>query len=187
MLKDGDIPPIIHQAQVKGSGIPRALANFYGIVRMWEHAVPGSEEVVLNTLRREMDRLSSEVYAPLLIRLKSPDQPDYQLLAALQAYLIYSILLYFSPRGDFSENTMITLMDLAFRTSRNGVSCTAEIERTKPTWESWIVAAVKRRAEFVLYIFNNIYNADRMLPDFIAGAENRLCTGSQGFVGSRYS
>jgi hypothetical protein len=65
MLKDGDIPPIIHQAQVKGSEIPRALANCYSIVRMWEHAVPGSEEVVLSTLRREMDRLSSEVYAPL--------------------------------------------------------------------------------------------------------------------------
>lgn len=61
MLKDGHVPPIIHQAQVKGSEVPRALANCYSLVRMWEHAVPGSEEVVLSTLKREMDRLSSEV------------------------------------------------------------------------------------------------------------------------------
>ncbi|OJJ03121.1 hypothetical protein ASPVEDRAFT_133782 [Aspergillus versicolor CBS 583.65] len=158
MLEDGHLPPIIHQAQVKGSEVPRALANCYSLVRMWEHAVPGSEEVVMSTLRREMDRLSSE----------SPDQHDYQLLCSFQAYLIYSILMYFSPRGNFSENTMIALMDLAFRTSRNGLSCTAEIERTKPTWESWIVAAAKRRAVFILYVFSSIYNADRMLPDFIA-------------------
>lgn len=76
--------------------------------------------------------------------------------------------MYFSPQGDFSENTMITLMDLAFRTSQNGLSCTAEIDQTKPTWESWIVAAAKRRAVFILYIFSSMYNADRMLPDFIA-------------------
>ncbi|EYE95505.1 Zn(II)2Cys6 transcription factor domain-containing protein [Aspergillus ruber CBS 135680] len=149
MLKDGHVPPIIHQAQVKGSEVPRALANCYSLVRMWEHAVPGSEEVVLSTLRREMDRLSSEVCT-------SP------------SYLICSIVMYFSPQGDFSENTMITLMDLAFRTSQNGLSCTAEIEQTKPTWESWIVAAAKRRAVFILYIFSSMYNADRMLPDFIA-------------------
>ncbi|CEL03911.1 hypothetical protein ASPCAL05048 [Aspergillus calidoustus] len=142
MLKDGHVPPIIHPAQVKGSVIPRALANCYSLVRLWEHAVAGSEE--------------------------SPDQHDYQLLSSFQAYLMYSIMMYFSPRGNFSENTMITLMDLAFRTSRHGLSCTAEINRTKPTWESWIVAAAKRRAVFILYIFSSIYNADRMLPNFIA-------------------
>lgn len=174
MLKDGHVPPIIHQVQVKEGVIPRALANCYSLVRMWEHAVPGSEEVVLSTLTREMDRLSSEACTlpcldvTVLMGLKSPDQHDYQLLSSFQAYLIYSIIMYFSPRGDFSENTMITLMDLAFRTSRNGVSCTAEIEQTKPTWESWIVAAAKRRAVFILYIFSSIYNVDRMLPDFIA-------------------
>ncbi|KAH8688978.1 hypothetical protein BGW36DRAFT_402045 [Talaromyces proteolyticus] len=158
MLKDGHVPPIIHHTQVKGNEIPRTLANCYSIVRMWEHAVPGSEEMVMSTLRREMDRLASE----------SPNQHDYDLLSAFQAYLIYSILMYFSPRGDFSENTMVTLMDLAFRTSRNGLFCTAEIKRTKPTWESWIVAAAKRRTVFILYVFSSIYNADRLLPEFIA-------------------
>ncbi|WVO17502.1 hypothetical protein L204_105195 [Cryptococcus depauperatus] len=158
MLKDGHVPPIIHHAQVKGNEMPRALANCYSLVRMREHAVPGSEEIVISTLRGEMDRLARE----------SPDQHDYDLLSAFQAYLIYSILIYFSLCGDFSENTMITLMDLAFRTCRKGLFCTAEIERTKPTWESWIVAAAKRRAVFILYIFSSIYNADRLLPDFIA-------------------
>lgn len=104
----------------------------------------------------------------VLTGLKIPDQHDYELLSAFQAYLIYSILMYFSPRGDFPEKTMVTLMNMAFQTSRNGLFCTAEIERTKPTWESWIVAAAKRRAVFILYLFSSIYNADRLLPDFIA-------------------
>lgn len=67
MLKDGHVPPIIHHAQVKGNEIPRALANCYSLVRMWEHAVPGSEEIVMNTLGREMERLASEVLRAALL------------------------------------------------------------------------------------------------------------------------
>lgn len=60
MLKDKGIPPMIHSAQVDGM-IPRALANCYNLVRMWEQAVPGSEVMVVDTLEKEMERLSEEV------------------------------------------------------------------------------------------------------------------------------
>ncbi|KAB8077339.1 hypothetical protein BDV29DRAFT_199077 [Aspergillus leporis] len=138
MPKDGHVPPIIHHAQAKGNEISRALANCYSLVRMWEHAAPGSEEIVMSTLRWEMDRLASE----------SPNQHDYELLCAFQAYLIYSILMYFSPRGGFSDTTMVTLKEMAFRTARNGLFCAAELASTDQA--------------------NIIYNADRLLPDFIA-------------------
>ena len=59
-------------------------------------------------------------------------------------------------------------MNMASQTARNGLFCAAELAQTRPTWESWIVAATKRRAIFTLYIFSNIYNADRMLPNFVA-------------------
>ncbi|PYH70935.1 Zn(II)2Cys6 transcription factor domain-containing protein [Aspergillus vadensis CBS 113365] len=149
MLRDGRPPPIIHHVQVTENKTPRALANCYSLVRMWEQAVPGSEEIVMNTVAREMERLASEVCISL-------------------TYLIYSILIYFGPQGGFTDTIMITLMDMASQTARNGLFCDAELARTRPTWESWIVAATKRRAIFTLYLFSNIYNADRMLPNFVA-------------------
>ncbi|GKZ24390.1 hypothetical protein AbraIFM66951_001313 [Aspergillus brasiliensis] len=158
MLRDKRPPPIIHHAQVRENETPRALANCYSLVRMWEQAVPGSEEIVMNTVAREMERLASE----------SPNQHDYELLSSFQAYLIYSILMYFGPQGGFSDTTMVTLLDMASHTARNGLFCAAELARVRPTWESWIVAATKRRAIFTLYLFSSIYNADRMLPNFVA-------------------
>ncbi|KAF5857503.1 hypothetical protein ETB97_005717 [Aspergillus alliaceus] len=159
MLKDRDVPPIIHRSQIDGKEMPRALANCYSLVRMWEQAAPGSEMMVVDTLEKEMERLADEHL-----------EHDYELLSSFQAYLIYTIMLYFSPRGSslINDKIMITLMELAFRTARNGLFCAAEVSHTRPTWESWIVVAAKRRAIFTMYIFSGVYNADRLLPNFIA-------------------
>lgn len=73
MLKDGGIPPIIHLAQVEGGKMPRALANCYSLVRMWEQAVPGSEAMVVNTLEREMERLAEEVLPPRCNPMNTPN------------------------------------------------------------------------------------------------------------------
>lgn len=61
MLKDGGLPPIIHRAQITGKEMPRALANCYSLVRMWEQAVPGSEAMVVGIVENEMRRLAEEV------------------------------------------------------------------------------------------------------------------------------
>lgn len=68
MLRDGGIPPIIHRTQIEAGEMPRALANCYSLVRLWQQAVPGSEAMVVSTLEREMERLAEEVllYADLL-------------------------------------------------------------------------------------------------------------------------
>ncbi|PWY93879.1 hypothetical protein BO94DRAFT_531873 [Aspergillus sclerotioniger CBS 115572] len=162
MMRDGEVPPIIHRLQVTGGRMPRALANCYSLVRMWEQAAVGSEALVVETVEKEMERLENED------RTRSN---DIDLLATFQAYLIYSIMLYFSPLGDspnVTDKVMITLMEMAFRTARNGLFCAAEISHTKPSWESWIVAAAKRRSIFTMYLFCSVYNADKLLPNFIA-------------------
>lgn len=66
MLEDGGVPPIIHRAQLDGQRMPRALANCYSLVRMWVQAAPGSEEMVVSTLEKEMKRLTEEVLSTLL-------------------------------------------------------------------------------------------------------------------------
>ncbi|PYH85644.1 hypothetical protein BO82DRAFT_327355 [Aspergillus uvarum CBS 121591] len=162
MLKDRKVPPIIHPSQVSGENLPRALANCYSLVRMWENAVPGSEGMVINMIEMEMERLFNEL----------PSQHDYSLLSTFQAYLIYCVMLYFSPRpaapAAVTDRVMITLMELAFRTARNGLFCVAEASHSRPNWESWIVVASKRRAIFAMYLFSSVYNADQLLPNFIA-------------------
>ncbi|KAL2832538.1 hypothetical protein BDW59DRAFT_180990 [Aspergillus cavernicola] len=161
MLRDGDVPPIIHHTQVSKRSMPLALANCYTLVRMWIQAAPGSEAIVVNTLEREMDRLAEE----------RPDQPDIKHLSSFQAYLIYSILLYFSPpttQSLVTDKTMIILMELAFRTARHGLLSAPELSRSKPSWESWIVASTKRRAIYAMYLFSSVYNAEHALPNFIA-------------------
>lgn len=61
MVRDGDIPPIIHHTQVSKQGTPLALANCFTLVRMWMQAAPGSEAIVVHTVQNEMDRLAAEV------------------------------------------------------------------------------------------------------------------------------
>jgi hypothetical protein len=61
MLRDGCVPPIIHQSQVNTKELPLALANCYSLVRMWETRAVGSEEIVTSTVQREMERLIEQV------------------------------------------------------------------------------------------------------------------------------
>ncbi|OJJ06707.1 hypothetical protein ASPVEDRAFT_65317 [Aspergillus versicolor CBS 583.65] len=158
MVRDGDIPPIIHHTQAL-ERTPLALANCFTLVRMWMQAAPGSEAIVVQTVQKEMDRLASE----------DPNLPDITHLSTFQAYLIYSLLLYFSPgQGLVTDKTMITLMELAFRTARHGLLSSSELSRSRPTWESWIVASTKRRAIYVMYLFSSLYNAEHSLPNFVA-------------------
>lgn len=92
-------------------------------------------------------------------------------LCSFQAYLVYTILMYFSPLGNVSAVTdkiMMTLMELAFRTAQNGLLCTAETTHTRPNWESWIVVSAKRRAIYTMYLLTSVYNSDRGLPNFVA-------------------
>jgi hypothetical protein len=62
MLKAGGLPPMIHPLQRDPeAGYPVPLANCFSLVRMWERRAPGSEALVTETVRREMERLIREV------------------------------------------------------------------------------------------------------------------------------
>jgi hypothetical protein len=96
------------------------------------------------------------------------NQPDQ--LAAFQAYLIYSMMLFFSPQYGQSlidRQVMVNLLDFACDMATTGVVCPAEIANSRPDWESWIVACTKRRTLYTLYFFDNIFCTARGLPTFI--------------------
>jgi hypothetical protein len=96
---------------------------------------------------------------------------DFDTLCCFQVYLIYLITAYFSPIDNIplvDDINMINLQNLAFRAAEAGFTCKAELSRTRPTWESWIIASSKRRTLFTMYLFINVYNSDNGLPNFLS-------------------
>lgn len=93
-------------------------------------------------------------------------------LAAFQAYLLYTIMLFHSPANLESaplDHTIVSsLQELASRTSLTGLVCSAELTSTRPSWESWIVAQSKRRTILTMSQFDNVFNSANDNPMFIS-------------------
>ncbi|KIN02617.1 hypothetical protein OIDMADRAFT_102728 [Oidiodendron maius Zn] len=160
LLSRGQLPPFIHPSQLAGPDIPTPLANCLSLVRLWDGQVRGSEAIVCETIKKEMDRLYAE--------RASYNQMDK--LSACQAYLIYSMMLFFSRQQGQSlvdRQIMINLLDFACDIAQDGLVCPGEISKIRPDWESWIVACAKRRTLYTLYFFDNIFCAAHNLPTFL--------------------
>ncbi|KAF7331180.1 putative C6 finger domain protein [Mycena sanguinolenta] len=102
---DDNLPPIVHPFQ---SAAPQQLlVNCRTLLRMWENKVPGSEVFVRETIHREMNRIFQEHHSC----------DHIMLLSACQAYLLYSIYLFFCTDSDTSAlvdtATMINPQELA--------------------------------------------------------------------------
>ncbi|KAJ5378086.1 uncharacterized protein N7496_005495 [Penicillium cataractarum] len=161
LLEENIIPPFIHPMQLTRQPVPPALANCSSIVRLWMNRAPGSEELVLMTLKNEIDRLVAQ----------KQSIGDFELLCSFQALLIYMIMAYFFPMSDttlLGETDIATLQELAFYSAKRGLACPAESKQTRPDWESWIVASAKRRTLVAIYLFINIYNASKDMPSFVS-------------------
>ena len=77
---------------------------------------------------------------------------------------------YFHPKFGsvfITQDVMIKLQELAGDVVSTGTSCRAEIEGTRPDWESWIVASSKRRTLFTTYLFDNVVSFNTGIPCFI--------------------
>jgi hypothetical protein len=61
LLRKGQLPPFIHPALLAGPDIPTPLANCISLVRLWDGQVRGSETIVYETIKKEMERLYHEV------------------------------------------------------------------------------------------------------------------------------
>lgn len=153
------VPPFVHASQLAPESTRPPLSTCLTLVRICEKPLPGSETAAADVLQREMNVLYDQ----------HATYDDTALLAAFQAYLIYSIVLFFKldhGASPFLRQAMTNLQDLACSTSRRGLVCTAEQQRARPRWEAWVVAEVKRRALFVMYLFDSMLLAQDGLPTF---------------------
>jgi len=136
---------------------------------MWDTRAPGSELLVRDTVRREMNRLYEE-------RLTYDDITH---LSACQAYLLYCIHLFFSPDSGspamVETSTMINLQELASAMSLTGLGTTgAPFYRTNPSWEAWIIAEAKLRTLYTMYMFDNVFCFSQNAPVYVATELGRL-------------
>ena len=78
-------------------------------------------------------------------------------------------MLFFSatPVG-IDQDAMIKLQELAGDAAGKGTLCYAELEGTRPDWESWIIAAARRRTLFATSLFDNLVNFTEGSPSFVA-------------------
>ncbi|KAJ6542765.1 hypothetical protein B0H19DRAFT_1000510 [Mycena capillaripes] len=159
MVKDDALPPIVHPLQPVVSQQP--LCNCRTLLRMWENKAPGSELLVRDTIWREMNRLFEEHHG----------YDHLTLLGACQAYLLYSIHLFFSADPDTSRMidsaTMINLQGLASSIYSRGVSAGLYPSDTLLEWESWIIAEAKRRTLYSMYTFDHIFNYSQNMTSYI--------------------
>ncbi|KAH7144870.1 transcription factor Opi1-domain-containing protein [Fusarium sp. MPI-SDFR-AT-0072] len=155
----GRLPPFIHPMQQ--SLVP--LSTCFTLVRICD-PLPGNVSIAADILQREMTRLYEE----------RGTYEGIHLLGVFQAYLIYSMVLFFhlGPSMPFLRQAMINLQEIACATSREGLVCAAEQRGALPKWESWIMAEAKRRSLYTMYFLDNVLSAHDGLTTYL-GTELR--------------
>lgn len=153
-------PPFIHAAQVATHLIKPPLSTCLSLIRICENQLPGSEETAAAILQREM----REIF----------EQREYldaiTLLCVLQAYLMFTMVLFFhlgQITNPFLRQAVMNLQELACASAKKGLVCEAEQQCLRPKWESWIVAEANRRTLYTMYLFDGVLSAHDGLPTFI--------------------
>lgn len=160
MVHGSGLPPYIHSLQVKGQSTASPLSACLSVVRVCDKLTPGSEIVALDILQREMNKLYEAHHG----------YDDVAILDAFQAYLSYSMVLFFWLPQDsrtFLHQAVMRLQDIACTCSRRGLVCLEEQKRLRPRWEAWIVAEAKRRTLFTMYLFDNVLSAHDSAPSYV--------------------
>ena len=134
IVRDGiPPPPFVHRMQLdlnKTSPSAAPLANCTSLIRMWNTRVPGSETFIRTTIEAEMNRLSKECSS----------YSHVDLLASLQAYLLYCLTSYFSTDAEdtaglrelFGSLGIAALQEIASQVTQKGVVCHEEMSHARP-------------------------------------------------------
>lgn len=159
-IRGRGILPFIHPTQMKHQASSSPLTTCLSLVRMCQNPLPGSENAAVMILQREMENItaSRETY------------DDMSLLAAFQAFLIYSMVLYFRldvARNHSLRQTMITLQELAHASCKGGIVCLSDQNRSRPRWEEWIVTEAKRRTLYMMYLFDSVISTQENVPTYL--------------------
>ncbi|KAK9342922.1 hypothetical protein V1522DRAFT_372421 [Lipomyces starkeyi] len=161
MANDFQPPPIIHTSQMSKNPLSLPLANCFTVAKMWDGQLSGAEELVSRTAMNEMIRL--------FVEYQSYD--EFNLVAALQAAVIYMIILIFPKR----ENVYVMNLDVSiinniqqmvYAVAQTGLVMQEERDHVRPSWESWVHFTSKRRTLLALYLLHWSYGLLNSIPSF---------------------
>ncbi|KIM93443.1 hypothetical protein OIDMADRAFT_35757 [Oidiodendron maius Zn] len=114
---------------------------------MWEQRTGNGNAMLLNSMQGEFERLyrNHRLY----------DQVD--LLAALQASLIYSIMIYLNSNTTAKYGTQLVLgqlQEMAYRLLTMTEFPRADVSSKGPDHELWIIASAAQRTVLAIYVFD---------------------------------
>ncbi|OKL55961.1 hypothetical protein UA08_08586 [Talaromyces atroroseus] len=167
LAEDFQLPPIFHSTHFAlHKTLPRPLATCITLAKMWHGQCVGAEEIVRDTILRELDLIVDQE-----AKTKSEELSETMLLTVIQAVVIYTIILL-SPSE--SSQSPATNDDLVFRkvehlvchVVRGGLFLKEERAQTRPCWEAWIHVTSKRRAVLSLYLLHWAYSVFHKVPCF---------------------
>jgi hypothetical protein len=103
--------------------------------------------------------------------LKLQSYGEKNLLAALQALMIYTIILIFPSKNQnaipsVEPSVFVGLQQVVYYTAVTGLILQEETEHTVPSWEAWTHVTSKRRVIFSLYMLHWAYSVYHGLPSF---------------------
>jgi len=158
------LPPFVHPQQVSRQKVPVPLANCISITRMADSGFgdpfeEGLSPLIRETVKKEADRLCNE--------FESYDDDD--LLAAMQALMIYTIMLTRSSMQDtpqIDQTLFVAIQGVAYRMSTTGLLLPAEASGERPCWPAWTSVAAKRRVLLTLYCWESYLAVSNDLPLF---------------------
>jgi hypothetical protein len=61
MARQEQLPPFIHRSQVRGGNTPVPLSNCFALTRLWHEKLVSDQNVIVDSIWKEMQRLLSEV------------------------------------------------------------------------------------------------------------------------------
>lgn len=141
-------PPFVHFSQTTSNTCthPSTCLN---LVRLFAKNSPGGRDAALATVQREMKAVHQSIATA----------SDMAKLAIFQAYLIYTMILYYCvddlPKPCPRE-AMINAQELACASSRGGFVCAPKRQTDRAKWEEWIVVEAKRRTLYTMYMFDGV-------------------------------
>jgi hypothetical protein len=96
---------------------------------------------------------------------------ERQLLSALQALVMYAIIIMFPARGQNSVSLIDPAVFLCLKrvvsyAAKTGLMLTEERDNERPSWEAWVHVTAKRRAVFSLYLLHWSYAVYHRVDSF---------------------
>lgn len=158
--RGNSVLPFIHSLQLADRFGTSPLSTCSSLVRTCLNPMAGSELMLASMLEREMNCLYERRHR----------YSEEMLLAAFQAYLIYTMVLYFRlPKAcQDIRHKMTNLQDLACLSAHGGLVCTAGRNRVRPRWEEWLIVETKRRTLFIMYLFDSVLLSQASAPTYLA-------------------